>query len=144
MVVWNEEEKSLTNWQNLAFFKTWTVLDSAELYWTLVDFDALDSSRFFKTIASVSQSSLCKEIPMRFLTVEEVCGLLSITRPTLLKLVEIGKLPMVDISAGSKNKRWVIREDHLLEAMTAPSMLQMKTAPKANRRRIDLNVPKVF
>ncbi len=81
---------------------------------------------------------------MRFLTVEEVCGLLSITRPTLLKLVEIGKLPMVDISAGSKNKRWVIREDHLLEAMTAPNMLQPKTAPKANRRRIDLNVPKVF
>ncbi len=81
---------------------------------------------------------------MRILTLEEVCGFLGITRPTALRLVELGKLPMVDISAGAKNKRLVIREDHLLEAMTAPSMLQPKTAPKANRRRIDLNVPKVF
>ena len=80
---------------------------------------------------------------VRLLSLLEVMTRLGLSRPTVTRLIESGKLPAVNVGCGEKTKRWVVREDVLVDFLT-PATVKKREEREQRRRRIDADVPKVF
>jgi hypothetical protein len=81
-----------------------------------------------------------------YLTTIEAGRIAGVTPQKIRTLIELGKLPAVDISTTNNRPRWSIRLVDLESFLTPPIVAKADAKQQATsrRRRIDANVPKVF
>lgn len=98
-----------------------------------------------------------QSIANEYLTPPEAARELSWTRQRVILLINAGKLPAVNVGAGSR-PRWLIRREDLREFLTPackrssaqveatqhPEEAASRSRSRSSRRRIDANVAQVF
>ena len=80
---------------------------------------------------------------MKYMTTGEVSKESGMTIQKVRTLCEIGKLPAVNTSTGSR-PRWTIRRCDFEAFMTPDSVLAAEKRASKKSQRIDAGVPKVF